>query len=172
MNGGGFPSCLAVGIRWGLYKVSVGIGRGHCVTASLGLGVGEGFFQGEAGGRVGRGEEGVFGGRRGEGLGMGEGLGRGGGGEARGRGGEGAGITPIQTFPHRGGRVGSGGGRRDGRKSGGRGWGSGREGEVGMGSGEGWVAAYARTRDRGMGCRIPSARGQGFDGRERDAPPS
>ena len=64
--------------------------RGHCVTASLGLGVGEGFFQGEAGGRVGAeggggfrgegwggwgaGKEGVFGGRDGgrEGRGRGK----------------------------------------------------------------------------------------------------
>ena len=41
MNSGGFPSCLAVGIRGILYIVSMGMGRGdwvtgHCMTASLG----------------------------------------------------------------------------------------------------------------------------------------
>ena len=46
-NSGGFPSCLAVGIRGILYIVSMGMGRGHwvtghCMTASLGtLGVGK-----------------------------------------------------------------------------------------------------------------------------------
>ena len=35
-NDGGFPSCLGVGIRGILYIVSMGMGRGDWVTASLG----------------------------------------------------------------------------------------------------------------------------------------